>query len=216
MKQTLLKIAGVLAATLGAATASVAAPIQGDYVEARTASVFAGPCHYSGEYMSDGRDAVLAWHVAKGDFNGVSLAGLNAVAVVRSDDNLGDKTAQKSAKLYIDSTATAAQRAAMVAAIQTKCGDGLGTVASVDDATIKFRKGADIVVDAPGVASLDIAPMPNRECCKQPSLVWYKPLAPVDNRLVGFTKVASCTNITGGDAWSRSDENSAFYGTFKF
>lgn len=216
MKHMLLKIAGVLAATLGAATASVAAPLQGDYVEARTASVFAGPCHYSGEYMSDGRDAVVAWHVAKGDFNGVSLSGLNAVAVVRSEDNLGDKTAQKSAKLYIDSTATPAQRAAMVAAIQAKCGDGLGTVASVDDAAIKFRKGDDIVVDAPGVASLDIAPMPNRECCKQPSLVWYKPIAPVDNRMVGFTKVASCTDKTGGDAWSRSDENSAFYGTFKF
>lgn len=126
MKLTLLKIAGVFAVTLGAAQVSMAAPLQGDYVEARTASVFAGPCHYSGEYMSDGRDAVVAWHVASGDYQGVSLAGLSAVAVVRSDDNLGDKTARKTAKLYVDSAATPAQRTAMVAALKAKCGDGWG------------------------------------------------------------------------------------------
>ena len=35
--------------------------IAGDYVEARTASVFAGACHYNGELVTTGRDAIMAW-----------------------------------------------------------------------------------------------------------------------------------------------------------
>src|ERR1700722_1556209 len=47
----------------GATSPSLSTPIKGDYVEARTASVFAGACHYNGEVMITGRDAVMAWNV---------------------------------------------------------------------------------------------------------------------------------------------------------
>ncbi|HEY4330472.1 MAG TPA: hypothetical protein VGN88_12105, partial [Phycisphaerae bacterium] len=36
--------------------------ITGDYVEARTASVFCGACHYNSEILCAGRDGVMAWH----------------------------------------------------------------------------------------------------------------------------------------------------------
>ncbi len=36
--------------------------LTGDYVEARTASVFAGACHFNGEVVTTGRDAVMAWN----------------------------------------------------------------------------------------------------------------------------------------------------------
>ena len=58
--------------------------------------------------------------------------------------------------------------------------------------------------------------MPNRACCTQPNLVWYKPLAPLQDRRVGYTRQASLTARGGGDPWTRSGENSAFYGTFTF
>ena len=211
-----ITIFAAAAATIIPAAASMAGSLEGDYVEARTASVFAGPCHYSGEYMNDGREAVVAWHVTRGTSDGVSLAGLSAVAVVRSDSNLGEADAQKTSMLYVDSSATPAQRDALAKALEAQCGKSLGTVKSVESAKVKFTRGEEISVSAPGVAKLDIAPMPNHECCKQPSLVWYKPIAPIDGRMVGYTKLASCTDKTGGDAWSRSDENSAFYGTFRY
>ena len=56
--------------------------LSGDYVEARTASVFAGACHYNGELTTTGRDAVMAWNITTGSWDGVRLAGVRALAVV--------------------------------------------------------------------------------------------------------------------------------------
>jgi len=44
--------------------------VKGDYVEVRTASVFAGACHYNGEVTTTGRDALMAWNVTSGNFCG--------------------------------------------------------------------------------------------------------------------------------------------------
>ena len=47
--------------------------LRGDYVEVRTASVFAGACHYNGEVVTTGRDAMMAWNVTSGSWQGVDL-----------------------------------------------------------------------------------------------------------------------------------------------
>jgi len=71
-------------------------------------------------------------------------------------------------------------------------------------------------VEAPQVATLTVDALPDRACCKQSNLVWYTPLAALSERRVGYTELARYTSATGGDAWSRSNENSAFYGKFSF
>lgn len=203
--------AGLLGSVLGA---SASAPT-GDYVEARTASVFAGACHFSGEYVSDGREAVLAWHFKAGDWHGVSLAGVSAVAVVRADNNLAEAGAHRATMLYVDSQATPAQQKALADALNARYAAALGTITPAGTAPISFRHLAGgYRVSAPQVAALSVDALPNRDCCKQPNLVWYKPLAPVTDRRVGYTQTASVTARTGGDAWTRGGENSAFYGTF--
>ena len=70
---------------LSTASAFAAVPVKGDYVEVRTASVYAGPCHYNGEVVTTGRDAILAWNIASGSHDNVNLAGVRAVAIVSSD-----------------------------------------------------------------------------------------------------------------------------------
>src|SRR2546421_9883587 len=78
------------------ATSVPAAKITGDYVEARTASVFAGACHYNGELVTTGRDAILAWSFTSGLCNGADLTGLRAMAAVTCDQSLGyDHAARK-------------------------------------------------------------------------------------------------------------------------
>lgn len=203
--------AGILGGALGA---SASAPT-GDYVEARTASVFAGACHYSGEYVSDGREAVLAWRFKGGDWHGVPLAGVSAVAVVRADNNLAEPTAHRTTMLYVDAHATSAQQKALAEALNARYAASLGTITPAGTVAITFRHLANgYRVSAPQVAALSVDALPNRDCCKQPNLVWYKPLAPVTNRRVGYTQTASVTARTGGDTWTRGGENSAFYGTF--
>src|SRR5215216_7526373 len=110
-----------LALTCGAALKSSRAEADGVrcvYVEARTASVFAGACHYNGELTTAGREAVLAWSVKEGSWDGVPLAGVRAVAVVGSEANLSDTAAARRSELIVDSSASAAQAAAMARAIE--------------------------------------------------------------------------------------------------
>ena len=72
------------------------------------------------------------------------------------------------------------------------------------------------MVKSAGYAAVIVNPMPDAACCKQPGLVWYSPLSPVEQRKVGFTQTAEYTAGTVGDAWEREGENSAFYGSFSF
>lgn len=189
--------------------------ISGDYVEARTASVFAGACHYNGEVVTTGRDAVMAWDIKSGTWDGVDLAGVRAIGVVTSDDSLLASDALRRSELIVDSRASEAQAAAFVAVIEKKYAASLGQIASVRRAPVSFRRDKDSYrVEAAKFASLVVSAMPNKECCKMPHMVWYAPLVPVKDRKVGYTTKVTYAGGALGDAWERSRENSAFYGSF--
>src|ERR1700732_3233955 len=87
----------VLAALVGLASSPLiagsgalnGASLSGKYVEARTAEVFTGGCIMGSEAETVGKQAVLAWKVDRGSFNGISLDGLSVVAAVAGDKNLG-------------------------------------------------------------------------------------------------------------------------------
>ena len=64
--------------------------IYGNYVEARTADVYTGPCFANSEVGLTGQLAVFGWKVTKGSWNGVALDDLGVVGVVRASSTLGD------------------------------------------------------------------------------------------------------------------------------
>src|SRR5262245_3119103 len=119
-----MKRAIVAAALLGLAVSPLAAggkgTVSGAYVEARTAEVFTGGCIMNSEAETVGKQAVLAWKVDRGTFNGIAIDGLSVVAAVAGDRNLGmtemggEKPTVRSA-LFVDERANAAQRLALVA-----------------------------------------------------------------------------------------------------
>lgn len=191
--------------------------LRGDYVETRTASVFAGACHYNGEITTTGRDALMAWNVVSGNWKGVELAGVRVVAIVSADSNLADNGLDRRSEIIIDRDASHAQAAAMLDALKTKYAVSLGRIVSVSSAPVKFqREGKAYYVSTTNLASMSIEAMPNDLCCKMPNLVWYAPLATLENRKVGYTKKALYAGGAVGEPWQRSDENSAFYGSFSF
>src|SRR5262249_62357065 len=63
--------------------------VSGAYVEARTAEVFTGGCIMNSEAETMGKQALLAWKVDKGSFNGIAIDGLSVVAALAADRNLG-------------------------------------------------------------------------------------------------------------------------------
>ncbi|HEY1921925.1 MAG TPA: DUF1326 domain-containing protein [Tepidisphaeraceae bacterium] len=192
-------------------------PLSGDYVEARTASVFAGPCHYNGELVTTGNDAVMAWQFNTGSWRHTSLAGVCVMAAVTSTENLGQTTGSRTSEIVIDSAATPEQAQAALQVILSRSGKSLGAIASVRRGSISFqRDNRDYHIKASGFAALDISGMPNDECCKQPNLVWYSPLTNLVNRKVGYTSNAEYVAGKITEPWERSDENSAFYGAFVY
>src|SRR3989475_5349023 len=90
------------------------ASLKGDYVEARTASVFAGACHYNGEVTTTGRDALMAWNVTSGQWRGVDLTGVRIMAIVTADANLSDNSAARRSEVIINREASHAQAVAML------------------------------------------------------------------------------------------------------
>jgi hypothetical protein len=194
-----------------------AAAIRGDYVEVRTASVFAGACHYNGEVTTTGRDALMAWNVKSGQWRGVDLTGVSVVAIVTADANLSDHNAARSSEIVIGSNASDEQSRAILEALKIRYATSLGKVISVRRGPLSFEhEGKTYSVTANNVASINVEAMPNDLCCKMPNLVWYSPLVPLENRKVGYTTKASYAGDATGEAWQRSGENSAFYGSFSF
>ncbi len=190
--------------------------VKGDYVEVRTASVFAGACHYNGEVTTTGRDALMAWSVTSGKWNGVDLTGMRAIAVVSADDNLSNAQAGRRAELIMDKSASHEQTVAMLEAIKSRYAEALGQIVSVRTAPINFKhEGQTYQVDS-AEAAINVEAMPNDLCCRMPNLVWYSPLVSLGQRKVGYTIKALYTGHTVADNWERAGENSAFYGNFAF
>src|SRR5262249_19217309 len=129
------------AAAFSFAAGLPAANISGNYMEARTADVFTGPCFANGEAEINGREAVLGWKINNGSWKGVSIAGLGVVAVVRSEHTLGNVHIGPNpaiAALIVDSRANEAQREALIGFAKSQGGDLLKKVVKVQYAPIEL------------------------------------------------------------------------------
>jgi hypothetical protein len=216
MRKGLFVIAAMVVAVSALVFSSQAenVSLRGDYVEVRTASVFAGACHYNGEVVTTGRDAMMAWNVTSGQWQGVDLSGVRVLAIVSADVNLGEQNAARQSEIIIDSNASRAQALAMMNALKEKYAASLGKIVEVRSAPISFERNGRTYAVVTNEAAINVEAMPNDLCCKMPNLVWYTPLVGLENRKVGYTEKALYSGKTVGEPWSRSGENSAFYGTF--
>ena len=70
----------LLACAAAALAATPSIDVSGNYVEARTADVYAGSCFINSEVQLVGNLGVVGWHINKGTWNGINLDGLSVVA----------------------------------------------------------------------------------------------------------------------------------------
>ncbi|MGQ9489088.1 MAG: DUF1326 domain-containing protein [Armatimonadota bacterium] len=202
---------GLLALSLLPAGAQT---LRGDYVEARTCSVYAGGCHYSGEYVTAGREALLFWHIREGQWNGVDVGGLSVFAAVVANNNLAEPSTPRKSVLYIDAHATQPQRKALTSLFSERYANLLGDIRAVKTGTIRYtREDKQMTVDAPGVAILHISRYPCKHCV-QPHQVWYHPLVPIVDAEVASAKRTAYLDRQLGIVWQRGEENSIFVGEF--
>src|SRR5690242_4148012 len=126
----LTTIGGGAAVRKAPAVAQASAQVTGDYVEARTASVFCGACHYNGEAVTVGKEALMGWSIDGGSYNGVDLKGVKAMAALASTENLKDPGVRQT-EMTFDNHVSDKQIAAFTALLKEKMGDQLGTIVAV-------------------------------------------------------------------------------------
>ncbi|WP_422926782.1 DUF1326 domain-containing protein [Singulisphaera sp. PoT] len=138
MNKRLSVLCGALILAMG--TFAHAGGIQGDYVEARTADVFTGPCFSNAEIFIYGKQAVMAWKVSKGDYQGVDLSGLSVAAAVQGTTTFSeDKPEAARAILIVDSRANQGQREALISLAKELGGLRLANIVDVRRAPIKLK-----------------------------------------------------------------------------
>jgi len=125
--------------SLGTSVAS-AEGIRGDYIEARTADVFTGPCFSNAEAFIYGNHAVLAWKVTEGSWKGVDLRGLCVAAAVNGSTTFShDRPEAATAILVVDSGADSREREALIDLAKSLGGARLSHIASVTTARMSLK-----------------------------------------------------------------------------
>lgn len=188
---------------------------RGAYAEARTASVFAGACHYNGELLSDGREALLAWRFDAGSFAGVDVSGLALAALVVDEENLAFAPQARRSVLYVPASSEPRQREALARWAAATHADALGRIVAVRACELSVAVESEhYAVRAPGVFDLAGDALPDRACCKMPYQVWYTPFENTTGRLVGRDARFDVEEPLLERRWSRPGENAAFFGRF--
>lgn len=206
----------VTMATLSARPAS----LHGTYVEARTSEVFAGACVINGEAATTGREALLAWKVDSGRFNGVRLDGLAVIAAVSGNANLsvheiGGEIATTRTALFVDARASDAQRQALVTMVKTLASRVVGTVAEVTPVSIEFVSGdRDVRVTAKSVRLTVGKEMSHDVSCGNKK--WFEPLSTVHHADLGIAIENAFSGTSLGTKWSDPNKRSGFFGTFSY
>ncbi len=81
--------------------------LKGDYVEARTADVYTGPCFSNAEIFLTGHQALKAWKVTEGAWDGTDLSGLSVAAAIRATSTFSkDRPEDARSVLIVDEKAT--------------------------------------------------------------------------------------------------------------
>ncbi len=211
------------AASLGLAAGIPAHTITGNYVEARTADVYTGPCFANGEAGLVGDLAVFGWKVTKGEWHGVSLDGLGVAAAVRASHTLGDvyeSAYPVKAVLIVDSRADTAQRKALQEFAKSMSGDLLQDVVRVVYQPVDLTFADNNVhsmrarLTAGTLAKVETRAINNGDHICHNEEVWYRPLTKLDHAMPAVSVAHDFQGDGLGTKWDMPNKRSSFVGTF--
>jgi hypothetical protein len=196
--------------------------IRGDYIESRSTDIYVAQCFANGEVGLTGNQALLAWHVQEGSWNGVKLDGLTVAAAVRAHATLGDPYGDPypaETVLMVDSAANAAQRQALIALAQHEGGKLLENVARVEYVPVILDMPADphqghAVLRAGRLATIVTRPLNHHDHICGNETNFYPPLTNVQN---ATSAVALSDEFQGdglGTQWSAHGRRSVYLANF--
>jgi len=215
-----LPILSILAVFLLSLTAA-AQQIRGDYIETRSADVYTGQCFANGEVNLVGNEAIVAWHIRSGGWNGVALDDLSVAAAVRAQATLGDPYANPyptHAVLMVDEQANEKQRTALQDFARHMGGELLSHVERVIAVPVQLevssehhgaallRAGQFVTVQTRGIGDQD-------HLCGN-EVTFYPPLTKVTHSMPAVALTDTYRGPGLGVSWDLHGKRSAFVGTF--
>jgi hypothetical protein len=197
--------------------------ISGEYIESRNVDVYTGSCFAMSELKLGGDQAILAWHVSKGEWNGVKLDGLSVVGVARTAGTLGnsyEKQAPARAILIFDDKATAEQRDALKSFAQNMSGNLLQDVVRTEVAPIDIKVEFD--GEHPSTGSMkagNLAGIVTRSIHSGDHVcgneeVYFSPLAKTSHTMPAVAVLDQFKGDGLGVSWTSRERRSAFVGHF--
>jgi len=203
--------------------ASTGEKITGDYLESRSADVYVAQCFANSEVNLTGDQALLAWHVRNGSWDGQKLDGLTVIAAVKASATIGDPYASPypaKAVMLVDEQATPAQREALVAFAEHMGGKLVASVVRVIPTTIEMNVLRDhehhgqAILRAGKFAEIQTRALNEGDHTCGAEVTYYPPLTKLEHSMAAVAMTDEYQGPGLGVDWDRHGKRSAFVGTF--
>jgi hypothetical protein len=208
-------------ALLTFSTSALAQQIRGDYVETRSADVYTGQCFANGEVNLVGDEAILAWHVQSGSWDGVRLDGLTVAAAVHAHATLGDPYADPypaQAVLLVDDQATPQQSAALISFAHQMGGELLRHADKIIPAPMELAVNPErhgvALLRAGQFATVQTRPVNGKDHVCGNEVTFYPPLTQLTHSMPAVALTDSYRGPGLDVDWESHGRRSAFVGTF--
>ena len=209
---------------LSLAASANADSLRGQYLEARTCDVYTGPCFANAEWGLAGREAVLAWKVDEGSWQGTALDGLCVAVVLKAEDTLAsDGIFPMPAEgiksvILVDEQATEPQRQALEGFARESASRYTANVQEIAVVPMNLTADHDAGAGhftAGKLAEIKTRQMQKLDCVCTNEMVYYQPLSPVKFASPVYSLSQSYQGDALGGRWTLNSTRSAFLGTFR-
>jgi len=202
-------------------TSLFAQQIRGDYIETRSADVYTGQCFANGEVNLVGKEAILAWHVQTGSWDGVPLDGLTIAAAVRAKATLGDPYANPypaQSVLLVDDQATPQQSAALISFAKQMGGELLKnvdqTITAPMEMIVNHERHGVALLRAGQFATIQTRSLGEHDHVCGNEVTFYPPLTQLSHSMPAVAVTDAYRGPGLGESWDTHGRRSAFIGTF--
>lgn len=205
--------------------ATFAAPqITGEYIESRSCDVYTGPCFANGELGLTGKEALMAWKVDQGTFNGVKLDGLTVALVLEASDTLGtnagfrNKPKTLASVLLVDKQASGEQSAALQAFVRDAAPELAKNVKKVESVAMTLSNdhlSGHGLFEAENLARIETRKVAQGDCICTNEAVFYPPLTKVQNFQPAYCLESTFEGTGLNTTWSIYNKRGAFLATFR-
>ncbi len=188
----------------------------GRLIELHSCEVYAGGCVISSEAPQGGRYMLRAWDFSGGSFKGTDFAGLRLAVLQVSPDNLAAPDARTGdAVIYLPEAATADQRDALVAWLQSSQSDFHPAKVQTRVVPLRFEQfGDDYAFSAGKFISVKTEPMPPCGLLACGDALWYEPSAATSLFTVVVDQGATVSEPLLQLKWTDSGKKNVFLARF--